>query len=246
MRILLIGAIASLVGACASIGRPEGGPRDVTPPVFVRSNPEPGALNVDRNRIDIWFDENLKLEDPVNKVVVSPVQKENARVNANGRHLTVEFRDTLADSTTYIIDFADAIRDLNEGNILDGFAYDFSTGNALDTLTISGMVFEARNLEPAQGMVVGVYSNQADSAISTLPLERVAKTNQYGQFTIRGLKPGNYNIFALDDRNRDWHWDRSENVAFFPVSLSPSTEQVEVADTLRSQAGEDSIVRRKA
>ena len=108
------------------------------------------------------------------------------------------------------------------------------------------MVFEARNLEPAQGMVVGVYSNQADSAISTLPLERVAKTNQYGQFTIRGLKPGNYNIFALDDRNRDWHWDRSENVAFFPVSLSPSTEQVEVADTLRSQAGEDSIVRRKA
>lgn len=246
MRILLIGAIASLVGACASIGRPEGGPRDVTPPVFVRSNPEPGALNVDRNRIDIWFDENLKLEDPVNKVVVSPVQKENARVNANGRHLTVEFRDTLADSTTYIIDFADAIRDLNEGNILDGFAYDFSTGNALDTLTISGMVFEARNLEPAQGMVVGVYSNQADSAISTLPLERVAKTNQYGQFTIRGLKPGNYNIFALDDRNRDWHWDRSENIAFFPVSLSPSTEQVEVADTLRSQAGEDSIVRRKA
>lgn len=246
MRILLIGAIASLVGACASIGRPEGGPRDVTPPVFVRSNPEPGALNVDRNRIDIWFDENLKLEDPVNKVVVSPVQKENARVNANGRHLTVEFRDTLADSTTYIIDFADAIRDLNEGNILDGFAYDFSTGNTLDSLTISGMVFEARNLEPAQGMVVGVYSNQADSAISTLPLERVAKTNQYGQFTIRGLKPGNYNIFALDDRNRDWHWDRSENIAFFPVSLSPSTEQVEVADTLRSQAGEDSIVRRKA
>lgn len=246
MRILLLGAIASLVGACASIGRPEGGPRDVTPPVFVRSNPEPGALNVSRNRIDLWFDENLKLEDPVNKVVISPVQKENARVNANGRHLSVEFRDTLADSTTYIIDFADAIRDLNEGNILDGFAYDFSTGGALDTLTISGMVFEARNLEPAQGMVVGVYSNLADSAIRTLPLERVAKTNQYGQFTIRGLRPGTYNIFALDDRNRDWHWDRSENIAFFPIALSPSTEQVEVADTLRSSSGEDSIVRRKA
>lgn len=246
MRLLLIGAIASLVAACASIGRPEGGPKDETPPVFVRSNPDPGSLNVSRNKIDLWFDENLKLEDPANKVVISPVQKENARVNANGRHLTVEFRDTLVDSTTYVIDFADAIRDLNEGNILDGFAYDFSTGDHLDTLSISGMLFEARNLEPAQGMVVGVYSNLADSAVRTLPLERVAKTNQYGQFTIRGLRPGTYNIFAIDDKNRDWHWDRSEDIAFFPVTISPSVEQVEVTDTLRSSLGEDSIVTRAA
>lgn len=246
MRVMLIGAIASLVVACASIGRPEGGPRDETPPVFVRANPDPGALNVSRNKIDFWFDENLKLEDPANKVVISPVQKENARVNANGRHLTVEFRDTLVDSTTYVIDFADAIRDLNEGNILDGFAYDFSTGDHLDTLTISGMVFEARNLEPAQGMVVGVYSNLEDSAITTLPMERVAKTNQYGQFTIRGLRPGTYNVFAVDDKNRDWHWDRSENIAFFPVTVTPTVEPVEVADTLRSSVGEDSIVTRQA
>lgn len=246
MRVLLIGAIASLMAACASIGRPEGGPLDLVPPVFVRSNPAPGALNVDRSRIDLWFDENLKLEDPVNKVVVSPVQKENARVSANGRHLTVEFRDTLAENTTYTIDFADAVRDLNEGNILDGFSYDFSTGPELDTLTISGMVFEARNLEPAQGMVVGVYSNLADSAVRTLQLERVAKTNQYGQFTVRGLKPGVYNIFAIDDRNRDWHWDRSENIAFFPATLSPSAVETVVADTLRSSAGEDSVVSRRA
>jgi len=246
MRVLLIGAIASLVAACASIGRPEGGPKDETPPVFVRANPAPGAVNVSRNKIDLWFDENLKLEDPANKVVVSPVQKENARVNANGRHLTVEFRDTLVDSMTYVIDFADAIRDLNEGNILDGFAYDFSTGDHLDTLTISGMLFEARNLEPAQGMVVGVYSNLSDTAVTTLPLERVAKTNQYGQFSIRGLSPGTYNIFAIDDKNRDWHWDRSENVAFFPMTVSPSVEPIEVADTLRSSLGEDSVVVRQA
>lgn len=245
MRVLLIGAIALLMAACASIGRPEGGPKDETPPAFVRANPAPGALNVERNKIDMWFDENLKLDDPANKVVISPVQKENARVSANGRHLTVEFRDSLVDSTTYVIDFADAIRDLNEGNILDGFAYDFSTGDHLDTLAISGMLFEARNLEPAQGMVVGVYSNLADSAVKTLPLERVAKTNQYGQFTIRGLRPGSYNIFAIDDKNRDWHWDRSENVAFFPLTISPSVEPVEVADTLRSSEGTDSVVTRQ-
>lgn len=246
MRLLLIGAVALMVAACASIGRPEGGPKDAEPPVFVRSNPAMGSLNVDRNRLDLWFDENLKLEDPANKIVVSPVQKEMARVNANGRHLTVEFRDTLRDTTTYTIDFADAIRDLNEGNILDGFAFDFSTGPTIDTLCISGMLFQARNLEPAQGMVVGVYSNLADSAITTEKLERVAKTNQLGQFTIRGLKPGTYNIYAIDDRNGDWHWDRSENVAFYPLTVSPSTRPVELVDTFRSASGEDSIAIRTA
>ena len=88
------------------------------------------------------------------------------------------------------------------------------------------MVFKARNLEPAQGMIVGVYANPADSAIKTLPLERVAKTNQLGQFTIRGLRPGDYRVYAIDDRNRDWHWDRSEDVAFFPLTVSPSVTEI--------------------
>lgn len=238
--------MAATVAACASIGRPEGGPRDTTPPEFVRSNPEPGSLNIKRNRIDIFFDENVKLEDVQNKLVVSPTQMQQPVARANGRRITLELRDSLIDSTTYTIDFADAVRDLNEGNILDGFAIDFSTGPTLDTLRISGMVFQASNLEPAQGMIVGVYSNLADSAIRTLPLERVTKTNQLGQFTIRNLKPGTYSLYAIDDRNRDWHWDRSENVAFSTVTIGPSVEEVMVNDTLRNAAGEDSVVTRTA
>lgn len=246
MRVLLVGAIALMVAACASIGRPEGGPRDEKAPEFLRANPAPGSLNVSRNRIDLYFDENLKLDDALNKVVVSPVQQENARVTANGRHLSVEFRDSLKPGTTYVVDFGDAIRDLNEGNILDGFSYDFSTGDTLDSLVVSGMVFQARNLEPAQGMLVGIYSNLADSAISTLPLERIAKTNQYGQFSVRGLKPGDYRVYAIDDRNRDWHWDRTEDVAFYPLTVSPSTVPVSVTDTLRASDGTDSVVTRQA
>ncbi len=246
MRLTIAGALASLVAACASIGRPEGGPRDEVPPEFVRANPAPGTTGVTRPKVDLFFNENIKLEDIANKLVVSPAQTQQPSVNANGRRLTVELRDSLVPNTTYTLDFSDAIRDLNEGNILDGFAMDFSTGDAIDTLRISGMVFEARNLEPAQGMVVGVYSNLSDTAVRTLPLERVAKTNQYGQFTIRNLKPGTYNIFAIDDRNRDWRWDRSENIAFSTVTVSPSVESVEVADTLKSSLGEDSIVTRTA
>lgn len=237
-------AVVMLLAACASIGRPEGGARDELPPVYVRSNPEKGSLNFAGNRVSIYFDENVKMEDVVNKVVVSPVQKQPPSISANGKHLSVEFRDTLLPNATYTIDFSDAIRDLNEGNILDGFAFDFSTGDTRDSLAISGMLFEARNLEPAQGVIVGVYSNLSDTAITTLPFERIAKTNQYGQFVIQNLAPGTYNVYAVNDLNRDYHWDRSEDVAFLGRTIEPKVEGITVTDTLRASNGMDSIVMR--
>lgn len=245
MRLLLplVGVVA-LLSACASIGRPEGGPRDVDPPVYVRSNPAPGTVRFNKNNIEAFFNENIKLEDVMNKVVVSPAQKMTPQISANGRRLSILLRDTLMENTTYTLDFSDAIRDLNEGNILDGFALDFATGDTIDTLRISGMVLQASNLEPAQGMLVGVYDNLDDSAITTLPMLRIAKTNQLGQFTIRNLKPGTYNIFALNDMNRDYHWDRSEDIAFYPEPITPTVENITVTDTLRAADGSDSIVTR--
>ncbi|WP_297072332.1 Ig-like domain-containing protein [uncultured Duncaniella sp.] len=245
LRLLFIIVVTAFLAACASMGRPEGGPRDVTPPVFVRSTPRPGQVNVSGNKIVVEFDENVALDDAMNKVVVSPAQRTTPVVSANGRRVTVELRDTLKPDVTYTIDFSDAIKDLNESNVLDGFALDFATGDSIDTLQISGMLFEARTLEPAQGMIVGVYSNLSDTAIRTLPLERIAKTNQLGQFTLRGLKEGTYRIYAVNDVNRDYHWDRSEDVAFFDVTVSPSSTPAQFTDTLVNVAGEDSIVTRQ-
>lgn len=238
-------AAAVLATACASIGRPDGGPRDETPPVFVSSTPEPGQYAYDGQRITIRFDENVQLDNPSEKVVVSPPQIQMPAVSANGHTVTVILKDSLKPNTTYTIDLADAVKDLNEGNVLDGLAIDFSTGNEVDTLRISGMVLEARTLEPAQGMLVGVYSVDADSLISTTIFERVAKTNQLGQFSIRNLKPGNYKIYAVKDMNRDYHWDRTEDVAFYDTLLSPSAVPVLIADTLLSSLDEDSVVMRR-
>lgn len=242
MRLLAAALGASLLGACASMGRPTGGDYDIEAPVYVRSNPAIGSTNVDRNRITIDFNENVQVEDVMNKVVVSPAQKNIPSITANGHRVSVELRDTMLPDVTYTIDFSDAISDLNEKNVLDGFAMDFSTGSTIDSLQLSGMVFEARTLEPAQGMLVGVYSNLSDTAITTLPLERIAKTNQLGQFTVRGLKPGDYRIYAINDINRDYHWDRSEDVAFYDVTVSPRVEVTDYSDTLRGADGADSIV----
>lgn len=244
---LFVVAAALLLAACASIGRPEGGPRDMTPPVMVSSTPAPGAVKVSNGRIDIVFDENITLDDPMNKIVVSPPQKKQAQISSNGRRVRITLRDTLRDSTTYTVDLADAVRDLNEGNILDGLAIDFSTGPSIDTLMISGIVFEGRTLEPAQGMIVGVYSTPvADTTLTTLPMERITKTNALGRFTIRNLKPGSYRVFAINDLNHDFHWDRSEDIAFLDRDISPSTMAIEVTDTFTDAAGNDSLVTRPA
>lgn len=241
---LPIAGIAALLllAACASIGRPEGGPRDVTPPQYVSSNPSPGSLNFNGKKISIFFNENVQLDNPTSKVAISPAQIQQPLMTANGKRVDVELKDSILPNTTYTIDLADAVKDLNEGNILDGFAIDFSTGPDIDTLAISGIVLQARNLEPAQGMLVGVYTGNADSAIHTLPFERIARTNQLGQFTIRNLKPGEYQVFALTDNNRDLHWDRTEDVAFYSQLISPSIGSVEVLDTIAP----DSVVSRVA
>ena len=237
--------VALALAACASIGRPSGGPRDERPPEYVRSNPLPGELNVDRKTINIYFNENVQLDDAFNKVVVSPVQKEAARVSSNGRRVTVQLQDSLVPDMTYTIDFADAIKDLNEGNILDGFAIDFSTGDKLDSLRASGIVLSAENLEPAQGIIVGAYSNLDDTAIHTVAPARIARTNQFGQFTIRNLAPGTYRLYAINDVNRDWHWDRSEDVAFLDSLVVPSVREISLTDTLYARDGGDSLIARK-
>ena len=101
MRVLVWGCLSGLLAACASMGRPEGGARDELPPVYVRSDPAPGAVNVTPKRINVIFDENIQLEDAFSKVVVSPAQKTPPTVSSNGRRLTVDFRDTLQANTTY-------------------------------------------------------------------------------------------------------------------------------------------------
>lgn len=222
-----------IAASCASIGNPTGGPRDEDAPRFVRANPAPGSVNVKRQRIDLEFDEIVNVKDAFSKVVVSPPSKQTPRVSSNGRRVTVSFQDTLLENTTYTIDFGSSIEDNNEGNKLPNFAYYFSTGPEIDTLQISGMVLGAENLEPQQGMLVGVYSNLSDTAFSTLPFERMAKTDDRGRFSILGLAPGQYRIFAVNDLDNDYHRaNPEEEMAFYDVILSPYTERTMTNDTV--------------
>lgn len=219
--------------ACASTGMPDGGPYDETPPKFVRANPEPNATNNKRKKISIEFDEYIKLDNPSEKVIISPPQKEAPEVKVSGHRVLVEFFDTLRENTTYTVDFGDAIVDNNEENPLGNFAYAFSTGAHIDTMEVSGTVLNAENLEPVKGIQVGLHQNLEDSAFVKLPFDRISRTDSRGHFTIRGVAPGKYRIYALMDGNQNYLFDsKTEAIAFQDSLVIPDMRQAVRQDTV--------------
>lgn len=233
MRILPVVAAAFILYSCASIGSPSGGRIDENPPRLLKINPPQGATEVSPEKVTFEFDELVNVKDAFSKVTVSPPTVSMPRVSSAGRKVDVTFFDTLVPNTTYTIDFGNSIEDINEGNKLPGLSYSFSTGKNLDTLRISGMVLGAEDLEPQQGILVGVHSDMADSAFIKKPFLRMTRTDDRGRFIIRGLAPGNYRVYALGDVNNDFRWDNPEELmAFYPYPVSPEAVSVNVTDTI--------------
>lgn len=222
-----------MLHACANMAAPTGGAYDVEPPKVRRATPGFNALNVTPERIEIEFDENIKIKTPSEKVIITPPQKNMPVIRSIGKKAVVELNDELLPNTTYTIDFTDAIADNNEENPLENFVYSFSTGDQLDTLSISGKVLNAQDLEPVTGIYVGVHSNFDDTVFTRVPFERISRTDSRGNFTVRGMAPGKYKVFALGDLNRDYKYDNPQEViAFLDSIVIPSAMPAVRQDTV--------------
>lgn len=235
-----------LTAACASIGNPDGGRFDETPPRVVGSSPADGAVNVSKRKVQILFDEYIKLEKASEKVVISPPQIEPANVRADGKRVKVDFYDSLRANTTYTIDFSDAIEDNNEGNPMGQYTFSFSTGDVIDTMQVSGRVLNAADLEPIKGIMVGLYPADSiwnDTLFRTRPFLRVSRTNGEGRFTIKGVKDGAYRVRALEDKDGDFVFSqKNERVAFdTTVYVTGSFPDVRMDTVWRDSLWYDSI-----
>ncbi|MCQ2068675.1 MAG: Ig-like domain-containing protein [Bacteroidaceae bacterium] len=230
-------ALAALSG-CAAVGNPDGGPYDETPPRITGSHPDNGATGVKTKKVTIDFNEFIKLENASENVVISPPQIEQPEIKVTGKKIQVELFDSLKPNTTYSIDFADGIADNNEGNPLGDYCFRFSTGEAIDTMEVSGYVLNAEDLEPIKGMTVGLHSDLSDSAFMTKPFERVSRTDASGHFTIRGIAPGTYRIYAVMDMDQSFSYSqRNEKIAWMDSVIVPTSELRYREDTVFTDNG---------
>ena len=235
--ISIIALCMTAMWSCARMGQPDGGWFDETPPHVVRTSPADQSINVKAKKIVIAFDEGIKLDNASEKVVVSPPQLEVPEIKAQGNRIIVTLLDTLKENTTYTVDFSDAILDNNESNPMGNYTYSFSTGEQIDTMEVSGYVVDASNLEPVKGILVGLYSDIADSAFVSKPLLRVARADSEGHFVIKGVAEGSYRIYALQDMDGDYVFSqKGEMIAFTDEIITPSAYADIRQDTLWSDS----------
>ena len=234
---IIIAALALLGCANRGIG-PQGGPKDSLPPAVVKSSPENGALEFHGKQIEVTFNEYLQLDNVSQNLIMSPPQQHPPEVKVRGKRLLVQFTDSLKDSTTYTLDFGKAICDFTERNPYRNYAFAFSTGSVIDTLEVRGKVYDAETLNPLTNIFVGIHSNMADSAFTTMPFARIARTDSAGAFRIGNMRAGVYRLYGVDDVSRDYRLTPGEALAFADSLVTPEVRPHYHTDSL----GNDSLV----
>ena len=218
--------VAFLAQRCANAVAPTGGPKDTTPPVVVAAVPENQSTHFIGKKIEITFDEFITLENANQNVMISPPLKEKLDIKLKNKTVVVKFKENLVPNTTYTINFGSAIKDLHEGNPFKDYVYSFSTGDHIDTLSITGKVVDAETMKPIENAYVGLYAADRDN-LDSLPMTTapnyISKTDKEGQFSLNGLADKSYRVFALKDANANLYFDlANEASAFHDMLVSPS------------------------
>ena len=227
IKYLIINVIcgALLLYSCANEVAPTGGPEDMEPPKILSAAPPSGTTNFKAQSIAIGFDEYVVLNDPNNQIIISPPLEEFPKVSTKGKGIIVDFGDEkLRDKTTYVINFGEAIKDLNRGNALKNYTYVFSTGAQLDSGSISGSIIDAFTYEPVDGATVLLHKNNNDTSIIKDKPYYFAKTDKSGQYNIDFIAPGTYSLYAIKDENFNYLYDLPNE------KVSYNNEVIEVVD----------------
>lgn len=217
---------------CARRGSPSGGPEDVTPPKLVRTEPDNFSINFEAQKIRLYFDELIKLQDVQNQLVVSPPLKYPPEITPQGgprKYIEILIKDTLRENTTYTLNFGQSIVDNNEGNPNSFLTYVFSTGTYIDSLTLSGAVKDAFNKKADQFISVMLYeidTAYTDSTIYKNPPNYIASTgDSLPLFELKNLRAGKYALFALKDVNKNNMFNQKQDkIGFLEDTITIPTD----------------------
>ena len=214
---------------CAKKGRPSGGPKDEDAPLFVTADPPYESINFNKDEINIYFDEYIKLKDINKQLIISPPLNPNnpSLISPQGspsKYINIKILDTLLANSTYIFDFGNSVQDNNESNTLERFKYVFSTGKYIDSLTLEGNVknsFKSENIENIKLLLYRLDSSYTDSAIYKRKPDYVTSTLDSSNYKFSNLRKGNYLLVALKDLRSDYIFNpKTDEIGFLKDTIS--------------------------
>jgi uncharacterized protein (DUF2141 family) len=228
LAFLILAEISGLSG-CASIVPPSGGARDSLPPLLMTVNPPDSSKNFAGKRINFVFNEFVQIDNPQENLLITPTPKINPNVEARLRTVSVVIRDTLEPNTTYTFNFGDAIRDINESNILKDFVYTFSTGPYIDSLEFSGKLIVAETGKADSTLLVFLYRSLDDSAVVKERPRYITRVDNNGNFRFNNLPAGRFAIYGIKDEGGSRRYlSKAQMLAFAdtPIVVQPVSTPV--------------------
>lgn len=218
--------------ACAKQVPLTGGLKDVDPPKIVSTTPSNGSLNFNGQEIVLEFDEYIKEENLRSQLLITPRVTSTYKSRVNRNRITLSFDQPFDSATTYTLNFREGIKDITENNVPDNLTFVFSTGDYLDSISLSGQVRSLMTKEALEDITISLYQTEDTITIFDGPPLYSTKTTKDGKFDLQNIKYGNYLLYALNDKNQNLQLEsQDEGYAFLASSLllSDSTANIDLS-----------------
>lgn len=214
---------------CARPSSPIGGPKDTIPPIILKMSPANYLTNLYPDEIMFEFNEFMQLKDQQKEIVISPPLKTRPIFELRGKKVYTKFSDNviLDSNTTYHIDYGRALADLNEGNYARQIKFVFSTGDKIDSLSMSGQAIDAKTGDTVVNALVYLFepildSITIDSTLFNGNILAMAKTDSSGIYFATNLKGENYRVYVVEDTdNNGLYTVGKDRVGFIDSTLNP-------------------------
>ena len=211
------------LGGCANIVPPSGGPRDSIPPYAVYAKPKDSSTGIAPKEILISFNEYITTNALQEQLIVSPNMKNNPLVDQRLNMVRIRLSDSLNANTTYSLQFGNAIRDVNENNIIQNYTYVFSTGDQIDTGKLYGKVRIAETGLVDSTLIAVLHPIDNDSAIYKDKPTYYTRINGQGVFEFKFLPAKPFNVYVVPNDYNKRYDDSTKLFAFLNTSVHPAT-----------------------
>jgi len=231
MKNIFFFVVTSFLMGCAQMSPLTGGYKDTIPPNLIASIPPENSTNVNPNQFYFAFDELIDASKLQESIIISPFYSGKKEVKYKKNEVSISFDTLFDDNTTYIINFAGGISDVTEGNDLSNAKLIFSTGEYIDSASISGVIYNPNENKRVEGALVGLYQDVDSLDLFHKKPIYFTFSDESGKYEINNVKPDKYTIYAFIDENKSFIAEfKNEAFGFYEntVEVNNKTKKIKL------------------